>query len=165
MEEKTRRFLESAAIQNGTTLDGVLQQVLHLGQDDLAALYFDDALPRVRDLVRALDEGVRVRNPGLHYVVRSTFIGFRREENPPRTRGGRTQTFLSVVRRKTDLSVVLPAKPADGHSLGIEHLQEKGHHGVGDVRVLLQDQTQLSLFFEAFADWLAPEPRPMLDLE
>jgi hypothetical protein len=157
MDETVRMFLEAAARRRGVTVDDLLARTFHIGSY-AAATYFADATANVRDLVTALDDGIRLRNPGLHYVERSTFIGYRREEAPTGPIGGRVQIFLSVLLRKRDLVVVLPPKPPASHGLQIFSVGGKGHHGIGDTRVRLDSPADIEQFFDVFAHWLVPAP-------
>ena len=125
----------------------------------MVALFFADMPPAVQDLVQHLDLELAVRNPGLHYVQRSMYVGFRREEVPPRAVGGkgRSQVFASVraVPRKQAIAVTLPREP---HDVPLDHnmrdVSGTGHHGVGDVEVLIRSLDDINDMLVRFSDWL-----------
>lgn len=152
-------FLSDAAAFAGVSVHDVLARVLHVGEGTLPAVVadMDDA---TRALVLRLDREIRVRNPGLHYVKRSMYVGYRREEPVRSTHsplGERSQVFLSVIKHRFQLEVVLPVDP-DGIGLmaNAQDLRGKGHHGIGDVQVSLRDDRDVGRFLSDFDYWLTP---------
>jgi hypothetical protein len=102
-----------------------------------------------------------VLNPGLHYVYRATYLGYRREgpASPTGTPANRSQVFLSVLLRNKGLLVVLPLDPRDYEGLpGCRDVGSSGHHGVGDLEVEITVEEDLRLLFSAFGAWLRPQP-------
>ncbi|MFC7877317.1 hypothetical protein [Isoptericola sp. NPDC057391] len=152
-------FLRDAAAMAGSTVDDVLARVLHVEDGMLAAVVasMDEA---TRGLVLRLDREIRVRNPGLHYVMRGMYVGYRREEavrSPYSPKGERSQIFLSVLKHRSQLEVVLPVNPDSIGSMANAHdLRGKGHHGVGDVQISLRDERDLDRFLTNFGYWLTP---------
>ncbi|MGK2875495.1 MAG: hypothetical protein ACSLEW_07620 [Nocardioides sp.] len=150
-------FLRDAAVLAGMTADEVLTRVLHLGDGALAAVTETMDDPTRTHFLR-LDHEIRLRNPGLHYVMRSKFIGYRREGNSPSPSGERSQIFASVIRNNSKLEVVLPVNPDTVGSIdNAQDLRGKGHHGVGDVRVSLRNNSDIDRLFIDFKDWLNPD--------
>lgn len=153
---EVQQFLNDAAAMAGTSVDDVLARVLHVGNGAFSAAVRAMDQP-TRELALQLDREIRIRNPGLHYVMRTMFVGYRRE-GVTRTRAGeRSQIFLSLMRHSSRLEVVLPVDP--DRVAGISNAQDlrgKGHHGVGDVRVVLTSAPDLDRFLGDFDDWLHP---------
>lgn len=152
-------FLRDAAELAGVTTEDLLARILHV--DDGV---FSEAVATMDETTRALalrlDREIRIRNPGLHYVMRSKFIGYRREGPTRSPVGERSQIFLSLIRNNTRLEVVLPVDPERIASLpGAQDLQGKGHHGVGNARVLLRSDSEIKRFISDFGDWVAPPAR------
>src|SRR5262245_61842258 len=109
-------YLQLAAREAGISVAALLRQVLHINpftQEPGFQQLFGTVRSEVWRLLMLLDQRLRILNPGLHYVFRSTYFGYRRE-------GGiavsaiseRTQVFVSVVPRRDRLCVVLPVDPA-----------------------------------------------------
>jgi predicted transport protein len=150
-------FLREAAALAGLTKDELLAKVLHVddGMLNAALISMDD---KTQALVRRLDREIRLRNPGLHYVTRKQFIGYRREGANTRSPiGQRSQIFLSVIRHNTRLDVVLPIDPDAIDQLSdAEDLRGKGHHGVGDVRIPLRDDADIDRLLRDLDAWLRP---------
>jgi len=150
-------FLRDAAALAGVSTDVILAQVLHVGDGRLTALLgrMDDA---TRSLVVRLDREIRIRNPGLHYVQRKHFVGYRREGvGAPSPAGERSQIFLSIIRHTSRLDVVLPVDPDSvGRIANAQDLRGKGHHGVGEVRVTLRDDSDIDRLLQDLDGWLRP---------
>lgn len=149
-------FLRDSAATVGRSAEDILAQVLHVGDGVLAAVVssMDET---TRELTLRLDREIRLRNPGLHYVVRKKFIGYRREGEMSSPMGERSQIFISVVRNNSRLDVVLPVDPSCVASVNNAHdLRGKGHHGVGDVRVSIRNDDDIDTFLNDFHRWLVP---------
>ncbi|MFY0408702.1 hypothetical protein [Solicola sp. PLA-1-18] len=141
------------------TVDVLLSQVLHV-EDGAILNLTKDMDAETAKLTLRLDHAVRLRNPGLHYVSRSKFVGYRREGSSLTTAGERSQIFLSVVRNKSRLEVFLPVDPDDFTNLpNAADLRGRGHHGVGDLRVSLATGTAVDQFVAHMGEWLKPEIR------
>lgn len=149
-------FLDEAAAIAGVEASEVLARVLHVDDGALLGLVstMDDA---TRSLTTRLDRELRIRNPGLHYVVRKMFLGYRREGATSSPRGERSQIFASVLRHNSRLEVVIPV---DADTIGpvrnARDLRGTGHHGVGDVRVSLSNDADITRFLKDFDYWLSP---------
>ncbi|MEI4744321.1 hypothetical protein [Rhodococcus erythropolis] len=147
-------FLRDAAALAGLTADDLLARVLHVDDGVFVAAIAAMDCP-TKALALRLDREIRIRNPGLHYVMRSMFVGYRREGGAHSPLGGRSQIFLSMVRHSSRLEVVLPVDPERIVSIpNAQDLRGKGHHGVGNVRVLLNSVPDIDQFLENFDDWL-----------
>ncbi|MEU0269851.1 hypothetical protein [Nocardioides sp. NPDC006303] len=158
MKDDVEAFLIDAADFAGGTVDDVLARVLHVGDGAFAAVVaaMDNA---TKMLAMRLDREIRVRNPGLQYVVRSMFVGYRREGDMPLSIGERSQIFVSVIRNSSRLEVVLPLDPDSIVATpNVQDLRGKGHHGVGDVRVSMHDDSDIDRFLRDFDYWLRPRP-------
>ena len=153
---EVQKFLRDAAEMTGMTAEAILAHVLHI--DDGAFSTVIGAMDRpTRELALRLDREVRIRNPGLHYVMRTMFVGYRREGGTPSAAGERSQIFLSLIRHSSRLEVVLPVDPDKASAISnTQDLRGKGHHGVGNVRVLLTSAPDLDQFLSDFDDWLRP---------
>lgn len=151
-------FLRDAAALAGLSTDEILAQVLHVGDDRLNAL-LDPMDDKTRVLVLRLDREVRLRNPGLHYVPRKQFVGYRREgADAPSPVGERSQIFLSVLRHSARLDVVLPVDPDSIDQIAnAQDLRGRGHHGVGEVRVALRHDSDIDRLLTDLDAWLRPE--------
>ena len=128
-------FLRDAAALAGVEPQAILTRVFHVGDGALATIVapMDDL---TRELAVRLDRELRIRNPGLHYVERKMFLGYRREGANSSPVGERSQIFTSLIRNNTRLEVVMPVGPEMITSISYaQDLTGKGHHGVGDVRV------------------------------
>lgn len=157
MENETlQSFLDDAARHAGITRDEVVAKVLHL---DLRVLesFTRDMRPETKALFANLDRELRVRNPGLHYAPRKSYLGYRREDSTGAGAGERSQVFVSVLRNTTTLDIVLPLVPSDlSHIASVRDLSGIGHHGVGDTRVTISDVAELGQFLADFDFWLRP---------
>lgn len=152
-------FLRDAAAQAGVTVNDVLARVLHVEDGAFVSAVAAMRAP-TKALALRLDREIRVRNPGLQYVVRRMFVGYRREGITTHSPSGeRSQIFLSIILSSSRLEVVLPVDPEGIASMSnAQDLRGKGHHGVGDVRVLLSSGRDVDQFLRDFDDWLAPRP-------
>ncbi|MBB1032205.1 hypothetical protein G6027_15215 [Dietzia sp. SLG310A2-38A2] len=149
-------YLRDAAALAGLTPEDLLARVLHV-EDGVFAEVVAAMDGPTKVLAARLDHEIRIRNPGLHYVMRSMFIGYRREGVTHSPLGERSQIFLSLIRNRSRLEVVLPADPQRVASMpNAQDLQGKGHHGVGNVRLLLSNDSEVDRFLRDFDDWLAP---------
>lgn len=162
MDEPTA-FLEQAAEERGVSVPALLRQLLHVGtiaSDPRFQQLFATASESSQELFAALDNRLRLANPGLHYVFRSEYLGYRREDNGSvQSSSERSQVFVSVVPRKRGLLLVLPVDPEKYKDLpSVEVVTGRGHHGLGDVAVKVGDRNQLGAFFEAFDAWIRPLP-------
>ncbi len=154
-------YLQLSAREAGISVAALLRQVLHvnpLTQEPGFQQLFGTAGSELRRLLTRLDQRLRILNPGLHYVFRSTYLGYRREGGIAGTAvSDRTQIFASVLPRRERLCVVLPVDPARyAGQPGCRVLTGQGHHGVGDLQVDLPDEDALDRFFKTFRDWLGP---------
>lgn len=154
--EALQPFLDDAAAQAGITCGAVLARLLHLDLQDLAS-FTQEMRPDAKDLFAELDYGLRIRNPGLHYAPRKSYLGYRREDAGAPGAGERSQVFVSVLRNTTTLDLVLPLDPATLSNISsVRDLTGVGHHGVGHTRVTVCDLAQLQQFFADFEFWLRP---------
>lgn len=147
-------FLRDAAGLAGTSTEEVLARVLHIEDGALSPLVtgMDDIS---KALVERLDRELRIRNPGLHYVIRKMYIGYRREGVASSPLGERSQIFASVVRNVSRVEVVLPVDPDRIESIpNAIDLRGRGRHGIGDVRVSLRSGADLDRFLSDFDYWL-----------
>jgi predicted transport protein len=154
-------YLQLSAKEAGVSVAALLRQVLHvnpLTEEPGFQQLFGKADSETRRLLMRLDQRLRILNPGLHYVFRSTYLGYRREGGiAPSGTSERTQIFVSVVPRSAQLCVVLPVEPARyADQPGCRVLTLHGHHGVGELQVDLPDEDALDRFFRTFRDWLRP---------
>jgi len=154
-----QRFLADAALIHETTPDLILRNVLHLGSvrgEIEAQIGLSSAA--MRDLFRSVDYGLHVRNPGLHYVPRKTYVGYRRENTSGAVSGGdRSQVFASVLRKMQKLIIVLPLDPRFYAEVPIvSDSSERGHHGIGSLKCTLSTTGDAELFFSTFDTWLRP---------
>jgi hypothetical protein len=154
-------YLQLSAREAGTSVAALLRQVLHLNsltQDPGFQQLFGMAGSELRRLLMHLDQRLRILNPGLHYVFRGTYLGYRREGGiATSVVSKRAQIFVSVVPRRDRLCVVLPVDPANyAGQPGYRVLTGQGHHGVGELQIDLPDEDALDRFFETFRDWLRP---------
>ena len=154
-------YLKLAAREAGISVAELLRQVLHvnpLTQEPGFQQLFGTAGSEPRRLLMHLDQRLKILNPGLHYVFRSTYLGYRREGGIAETTvSERAQIFVSVLPRGGRLCVVLPVEPARyADQPGCRVLTGQGHHGVGDLQVDLPDEDALDRFFKTFRDWLGP---------
>lgn len=152
-------FLREAATLAGVSTNELLTRILHVSDGALAPLLAETD-DQTAALVVRLDREFRVRNPGLHYVVRKKFIGYRREGSVsmPTGSGERSQIFASIIRNASRLEVVLPVDPDGIGSIpNAQDLRGRGRHGVGDVRVSLRSDADLERFLSDFDYWLTPK--------
>lgn len=154
-------FLNRSARSLGLSVNAVLRRVLHV--DSLVTTpkfqqLFASATPELIELVRELDLQLRIRNPGLHYVYRETYIGFRREGGhgwPVLSK--RSQVFVSVIRRSEELRLVLPVDPTPHlKTPGCRALARRGHHGIGDLQFEIANAQDIARFLAEFDSWLRP---------
>lgn len=149
-------FLRDAASLAGVEPRAILARVLHVEDGALTGIVAPMDEP-TRALVIRLDRELRVRTPGLHYVERKMFLGYRREGATSTPVGERSQIFASLIRNNTRLEVVLPVAPGAVASIAYaQDLTGKGHHGVGDVRVQVANDADLDRFLSDFDHWLRP---------
>ncbi len=154
-------YLQSSAREAGITVAALLRQVLHvnpLTQELGFQQLFGTVGSEVQRLLLRLDQRLRILNPGLHYVFRSTYLGYRREGSLATTTvAQRAQIFVSVLPRTNWLCVVLPVDPARyAGQPGCRVLSGQGHHGVGELQVDMPNEDALDRFFKTFRDWLGP---------
>jgi predicted transport protein len=154
-------YLQLSAAEAGISIAALLRQVLHvnpLSQEPRFQQLFGRVGSEVRRLLMRLDQRLRILNPGLHYVFRKTYLGYRREGDIAAAAiSERAQIFVSVVPRSGWLCVVLPVDPARYASQpGCRVLSGQGHHGVGELQVDVPDEDALDRFFKTFRDWLGP---------
>jgi hypothetical protein len=153
-------YLRLAAELAGVSVAVLLRKVFHVNalrqEPGFQGLFgsLDDA---TMTLLMRLDERLRILNPGLHYVFRTSYLGYRREGGTYITPlAERSQIFLSVVPRIGWLRVVLPVDPVRYASQpGCRSLTGQGHHGVGELQVDITNPDALNGFFMTFGDWLA----------
>lgn len=151
-------FLQDAAKLAGVDTQRLLAQVLHVG-DGVFESFARGMKSELRTLALRLDRELRVRNPGLHYVERKMFLGYRREGASTSHTGERSQIFASLIRNNTRLEVVLPVDPATAIGMpNARDLRGTGHHGVGDLRLSVSDSDELDQLLQAFHYWLTPSP-------
>jgi predicted transport protein len=154
-------YLQLAAKESGVSVAALLRQVLHvdpLTEEPGFLQLFGTAGNETQRLLMRLDQRLRILNPGLHYVFRSTYLGYRREGGATATvLSERSQIFVSVVPRTNRLSLVLPVEPARyARQPGCRVLTGQGHHGIGDLQVDVADDRALDRFFGTFREWLRP---------
>lgn len=147
-------FLRDSAALAGVNTEDVLARVFHIGDGALAPLVSGmEEAPKA--LVTRLDRELRIRNPGLHYVIRNMYVGYRREGTTSSPLGERSQIFASIVRSTSRVEVVLPVDPDEiGTIPNTKDLRGIGHHGIGDVRVSLRSDSDLDRFLSDFDYWL-----------
>lgn len=149
-------FLQRAAQLRGVSVDRLLARVLHV-EDGMFASAVGEMEPETAALALQVDREIRLRNPGLHYVVRKMYVGYRREGAMSSPQGERSQIFVSLIRNASRLELVLPVDPARVPSISnAQDLRGKGHHGIGDVRVSLRAESDVDRFLDDFEDWLNP---------
>jgi hypothetical protein len=153
-------YLQLAAEAAGVSVTALLRQVLHvnpLTEEPGFQQFFGSIGPEALALFTNLDLRLRILNPGLHYVFRTTYFGYRREGSTSETvLSERSQIFLSVLPRTDFPRVVLPVDPAMyAHLSGCRVLTGQGHHGVGDLLVEVPNEEALDRFFKTFHGWLA----------
>ena len=153
-------YLRTAADSASVSVATLLRKVFHLnsltqerGFQELFGSLDDPTMA----LLMSLDERLRILNPGLHYVLRGTYLGYRREGGIYLTPlAERSQIFLSVIPRGEWLRIVLPVDPVRyAGQPGCRSLTGHGHHGVGDLQVSVPNRDALNDFFVTFGDWLA----------
>lgn len=157
-------FLRMAAGEAGLSVQDLLRRVFHVNSicnDSEFLRIFAQVSDEISSLWGKLDYRLRVLNPGLHYVFRRTYLGYRRENATSGTPlSERSQVFLSVVPRHRSLRIVLPIDPGPYATLaGCKVLSGRGHHGIGDLLVELIDDEDLARFFRTFHDWLIDPAR------
>jgi hypothetical protein len=152
------KYLDDCARWTGMTPAAVLRRVLHLDNEpDFSASLFPGWPPDTLALFDSLDYAIRIRNPGFHYVRRSTYLGYRREAWASASAlGERTQVFVSVVGRASVwLQVILPLAPEPYlHLPQAADLRGMGHHGVGDLRFTISKPGDVETFTKVFHAWL-----------
>lgn len=149
-------FLREAAARAALTPDELLARILHVDDGSLSPL-LDAMNEETRNLTLHLDREVRLRNPGVQYVVRGKFVGYRREGPTPSACGERSQIFLSVLRNNSRLDVVVPVDPDQFSGLtNAEDLRGKGHHGIGDLRITLASDADIAQFLTDLDHLLSP---------
>jgi predicted transport protein len=164
VDDEVRQFVAVAAERAGWTPDELLRRVLHVDgvfvQPEARRL-FARSSPEYRRLLSQLDEEVRALNPGLHYVFRASYLGFRRErERSGQGDASRSQTFLSVIGRINLLTLVLPLDPSEYCSFpGARDLRGVGHQGVGSLGIEVPDEPALRQFLGEFDQWLGGRNR------
>lgn len=152
-------YLQLSAREAGVSVAALLRQVLHidpLTQEPGFQQLFGTVGSEVQRLLMRFDQRLRILNPGLHYVFRSTHLGYRRQGGIAAV-SGLAQIFVSVLPRSDRLCVVLPVDPA--RYVGqpdCRVLSGQGHHGVGDLQVDIFNEVALDRFFKTFQDWLRP---------
>ena len=154
-------YLQLSAREAGISVAALLRQILHINsltQEPGFQRLFGTVGSDVRRGLMHLDQRLRILNPGLHYVFRNTYLGYRREGSIAETAvSERTQIFVSVIPRSDRLCVVLPVDPAAyGDQPGCRVLSGQGHHGVGELQVNMPDEEALDRFFYTFREWLRP---------
>lgn len=149
-------FLQDAAQLTGVSVDRLLARILH-EEDGAFASIVGKMEPSTAALAVRVDREIRVRNPGLHYVMRKMYVGYRREGNVSSPQGERSQIFASMIRSASRLEIVLPVDPTGVTSIpNVQDLRGKGHHGIGDVRVSLRTDSDVDRFLDDFTYWLTP---------
>lgn len=150
-------FREVERLGLGTRAE-VLARVLHV--DDAARDHALSIIPSMAaSTVRLLDEldlAIRVRNPGVHYVRRSTFLGYRREGTTGSPVGACSQIFLSVVPKRGLLQLVFVPPTSTTLPPMVEAIGERGHHGVGTHRCVVRTSDDLQAFMAAFDTLMRP---------
>lgn len=159
MTESAESFLKAAALLAGSTPSLILTSMLHLDLDDndrFAAL-LPGSHPEIGPLFCQLDRELRLRNPGLHYVERKMYLGYRRELADLRGGGERSQVFVSVLRSSSCLDIVMPVDPSAHADMDIvRDLSTQGHHGIGDLRCRISSPADVLLVMKRFEFWLLP---------
>lgn len=155
------RFLADASAATKTDAETLLALVLNLSgpdSDPRFARLFAVASDATRRLIVEVDRCINLLNPGLHYVWRSGFLGYRRREGARDQRTSeRSGVFLSIVPRRNVVRVLLPVEPSQyAGRLGCVEIGPRGHAGVGTVVVELADGNNVSKFLVEFDDWLRP---------
>ena len=158
MGEDIVNFLRDAAANIGCSADDILRSVLHLDAEHAHAI---ENLVGVNSeattqIFRELDRSLRVRNPGLHYVIRGTYLGYRREGvRTVSAVSSRSQIFASVLRKSDKVRVILPIPPEPFlHLRYVRDLSLQGHHGVGQLECSIKDMDDLRSMFQEFDFWL-----------
>lgn len=147
-------FIRDAAHFAGVEPQALLAKVLHV-EDGAFAAVVASMNDSTRSLAIRLDREIRIRNPGLHYVERRMFLGYRREGHISASEGERSQIFLSLIRSNTRLELVLTVATETMSSIPYaQDLTGRGHHGVGNARVLLTTVADLERFLSDFDSWL-----------
>lgn len=156
-ESDLARFLRDAVAQVGGSEQELLARVFHL--DDPEVLSFSSRMETVaKGLFEALDYELRIRNPGLHYVNRDNYLGYRREHVSTSGAGERSQIFASVPKATRKLDVIIPLDPKTvSVATRIVDVTGVGHHGVGNLRVSIESTEQLQQFLVDFDFWLRPD--------
>jgi len=159
-DEDLAEYLKFAAKAAGVSEATLLRQVLHvnpLTQEPGFQRLFSAMHGDTVSLLIRLDRRLRILNPGLHYVFRTTYLGYRRESGSYATAASeRAQVFVSIVPRTARLRVMLPVDPTHyQHLPHCRNLAGQGHHGVGDLQVDVLDEEALDRFFKTFQGWLA----------
>src|SRR5260370_19130627 len=75
-------YLQLAAREAGVSVTALLRQVLHvnpLTEEPGFQQLFGAVKSEPWRLLMRLDQRLKILNPGLHYVFRSTYLGYRRE--------------------------------------------------------------------------------------
>lgn len=158
MSELEEYFREVSRLGLGER-DDVLARVLHL--DGAAREHAQKITPRITagtlDLVDLLDFAVRVRNPGVHYVRRSAFLGYRREGGTGSPIGERSQIFLSLVPKTEMLRLVFVPPTGLRLPAAVESIGKRGHHGVGTYQCDVRTSDDVTDFVMAFETLLRPD--------
>lgn len=165
LDADVAQHLSNAAKAAGTSVSGLLRQVLHIRavtDDPHVRNLFGRCGERTAQLLEGLDSHLRILNPGLHYVFRNTYLGYRREysSEPAGSLSYRSQVFVSVVPRADELRIMLPLDPRPYTTIpGHRTVSGRGHHGVGELEVDLPDNAALDAFTNRFYQWLRPPCR------
>lgn len=160
------KFVDDAARFAGVTAEQLLRQVLHIGgitkEPEFSKFGAASAKPTL-DLLQDFDRTLRVANPGLHYVFRKEYIGYRRERQATSfVAGERSQIFCCVIPKRTGFAVTLPLPPNSFKHISIARdLSGLGHQGLGDLQISIGSSEDLKLMLEVFEDWLL---RPALNI-
>jgi hypothetical protein len=159
LEPDVRAYLDQVAKHQRVTVSKLLRGILHVDtiyEDERFQRLFAVATESTTELFRSLDERLRIANPGLHYVYRHTYLGYRREVGDPSVgTSERSQVFVSVIPRRGALHLVLPVDPdVYAQRPGVEMIAGKGHHGCGDVAMKVMSAQDLETFFDVFDDWI-----------
>jgi hypothetical protein len=157
LDPTAKQFLAEAARVGNTTPDAILRTVFHLGSDKEPAVrgFFPHWEGQLLQLLLDLDYAVRTHNPGLHYVDRGTYLGYRREGRSESILSERSQVFLSVLKRVGALTTVLPLEPNRfKHIKNVRDLSKRGHHGIGTLEFVISDEVALAEFLHVFDPWL-----------
>ncbi len=132
--------------------------LLHV--DDIAREHALSIIPSMApSTLRLLDEldlALRVRNPGVHYVRRSTFLGYRREGATGSSVGARSQIFLSVVPKRGLLQLVFVPPAPMPLPPQVEDIGERGHQGVGTHRCVVRTSDEQQAFMADFDTLIRP---------